>query len=193
MQKQFIREFYKQKRNELTAENRRIFSQKIAENTLKLPIWKNNFFHIFLAIEKFSEVQTELIIQVLKQKNKKIIVPKTMFNPPSLKHFLLEEKTSIQINSWGIPEPQNAVQVSENQIDVVFVPLLAFDEFGNRIGYGKGFYDRFLNNCRTDVVKVGLSFFEAHSQKINANSTDIPLDFCVTPNKIYTFGENKIN
>jgi len=64
---------------------------------------------------------------------------------------------------------------------------LAFDEKGNRIGYGKGFYDRFLNECKKDVIKVGLSFFEATTTIEDTNANDIPLDFCVTPEKIYRF------
>ena len=68
----------------------------------------------------------------------------------------------------------------------VFVPLLAFDESGSRIGYGKGFYDRFLSKCRPDSVKIGLSFFQSEPKIIHEN-IDFPLDYCITPKKIYTF------
>jgi 5-formyltetrahydrofolate cyclo-ligase len=72
-------------------------------------------------------------------------------------------------------------------MDVVFVPLLAFDENGQRVGYGKGFYDRFLNECKEDVITVGLSFFEAENELIEANATDVPLRYCVTPERVYEF------
>jgi 5-formyltetrahydrofolate cyclo-ligase len=70
---------------------------------------------------------------------------------------------------------------------VVFVPLLAFDKQGNRVGYGKGFYDRFLANCKPETIKIGLSFFEVENEIADVFNNDIELDYCVTPNKIYTF------
>lgn len=70
-------------------------------------------------------------------------------------------------------------------IDIVFIPLLIFDKEYNRVGYGYGFYDKFLINCRVDVIKIGLSLLEPISRIIDINMDDIPLDIVVTPNKIY--------
>ena len=67
------------------------------------------------------------------------------------------------------------------------MPLLAFDSIGHRIGYGKGFYDRFLNNCNTNAIKIGLSFFEAENENFDASENDIRLDYCVTPNRVFQF------
>ena len=92
-----------------------------------------------------------------------------------------------KLNSWNIPEPENGIAISTEQIEVVFIPLLAFDLRGNRVGYGKGFYDDFLNNCSKDTLKIGLSFFEAEANIADVEPHDIPLDYCVTPTKIYTF------
>ena len=69
----------------------------------------------------------------------------------------------------------------------MFIPLLAFDVCGNRVGYGKGFYDDFLKNCSKDTVKIGLSFFEAETVIHDVELHDVRLDYCVTPNKSYTF------
>lgn len=74
-----------------------------------------------------------------------------------------------------------------SKIDVVFVPLLAYDNKGNRVGYGKGFYDHFLSECREDVVKIGLSFFEPEEAIEDVSATDIRLDYCVTPMTVYNF------
>ena len=84
-------------------------------------------------------------------------------------------------------EPAGGKPVSEDQIDVVIVPLLVFDEKGNRVGYGKGFYDRFLSRCREDVIKIGLSFFDAEKRIDDTDEFDIPLTYCITPGKIYEF------
>ena len=70
---------------------------------------------------------------------------------------------------------------------MVFVPLLAFDEKGNRVGYGKGFYDKFLANCKPETIKIGLSFFEAEDKIKEISENDMQLNYCVTPNKIYSF------
>ncbi len=70
---------------------------------------------------------------------------------------------------------------------MVFVPLLAFDEKGHRVGYGKGFYDKFLSECKPEVLKIGLSFFESETLISDVLTTDIQLDLCVTPSKIYNF------
>jgi 5-formyltetrahydrofolate cyclo-ligase len=58
---------------------------------------------------------------------------------------------------------------------------------GNRIGYGKGFYDRFLAECKDDVIKIGLSFFPPETTDFEIDSNDIPLNFCVTPEQVFEF------
>ena len=102
-------------------------------------------------------------------------------------HFLLTENTRFIKNDYGIPEPVNGLEVPVSKIDVVFVPLLAYDKKGNRVGYGKGFYDRFLKKCRPDVIKIGLSFFEPEEQIEDISLDDVKLDFCVTPYGVYGF------
>lgn len=102
-------------------------------------------------------------------------------------NYLLTDSTVLKTNDWGIPEPVDGIEIQPQQIEVVFMPLLAFDEKGNRIGYGKGFYDRFLSSCSIDTVKIGLSFFEAEPLISEVSEDDIPLDYCVTSEKIYRF------
>lgn len=105
----------------------------------------------------------------------------------SLKHYLLADNTVLRTNVFGVPEPIDGIEIMETQLDIVFVPLLAFDFKGNRVGYGGGYYDRFLKKCRKDVIKIGLSFFEAIEEIKDANVNDIPLTYCVTPNRVYEF------
>src|SRR5690606_35011730 len=102
-------------------------------------------------------------------------------------HFLLTEETKIKKNNYNIPEPISGEEIPSDKIDVVFIPLLAYDIHGNRVGYGKGFYDRFLSECRKDTLKIGLSFFEPENKREDVYEQDIPLDFCITPDTIYTF------
>jgi 5-formyltetrahydrofolate cyclo-ligase len=102
-------------------------------------------------------------------------------------HFLLTDNTKIKKNEYNIPEPVDGLEVPTKKIDVVFVPLLAFDKSGHRAGYGKGFYDKFLTKCKPETIKIGLSFFEAEDQIEDVFENDVKLDYCVTPNEVYEF------
>ena len=135
-------------------------SLAIANKILTLPIWENTYFHIFLPITEQKEVNTEFILHSLSGKDKEIIVSKADFETRNMTHFLLTDNTKIKRNEYNIPEPVDGIEVPSNKIDVVFVPLLAFDKIGHRVGYGKGFYDKFLSECKPDAIKIGLSFFE---------------------------------
>ena len=105
----------------------------------------------------------------------------------NLDAVVLLHETRLKENHWGIPEPVDGSSLDPKLIDVVFVPLLVFDKMGHRVGYGKGFYDKFLKSCREDVIKIGLSYFEAVEQISDVNPNDMVMDYCITPNKIYSF------
>ena len=102
-------------------------------------------------------------------------------------HFLLTDNTKIKKNRYNIPEPIDGIEVPNTKLNVVFIPLLSFDQNGNRVGYGKGFYDRMLKKCSADTIKIGLSFFEASELISDISDDDITLDYCVTPEKVYQF------
>lgn len=162
-------------------------SLQIANQALKLDIWEFEFYHIFLSISKHKEINTEYILQIIFGKDANAVVPKV--NGTSLEHYLLTDNTKLKLSDWKIPEPEKGIKIEPQQIDVVFLPLLAFDKKGNRIGYGKGFYDKFLSESRPETVKIGLSFFEPE-ENIVASEHDIALDYCITPNEIYNFKKN---
>ena len=186
MLKKDLRLKYSRLRNLITPTLLDQQSIAIANSVLQLPIWENQYFHIFLPIEKKIEIDTEGIISILLGFDKNVIVPKVISNT-ELEHYLLTDNTKFKTNSLHIPEPVDGITVPPNKIDVVFIPLLAFDKLGNRIGYGKGYYDRFLSQCKTNVIKIGLSLFEPEDLIEDIAPTDIPLDYCVTPKKTYTF------
>ncbi len=95
--------------------------------------------------------------------------------------------TAFQKNGWNIYEPMDGTITDAGMIDMVFVPLLIFDKQGYRVGYGKGFYDKYLQRCRVDCVKVGFSYFEPIDKIEGAREFDVPLNLCITPNSIYVF------
>lgn len=105
----------------------------------------------------------------------------------SMQHFLYDDEMVFQENQLGIPEPVSGVEISPEMIDIAFVPLLAFDMEGNRIGYGKGYYDRFLATCRKDIITIGLSYFPPLDKVDDINFFDKKIDFCITPECVYAF------
>jgi 5-formyltetrahydrofolate cyclo-ligase len=100
---------------------------------------------------------------------------------------ITNDETDFVANEYGIPEPVTGQVLDAQLLDAVMVPMLAFDKQGNRVGYGKGFYDRFLQSCRADCIKIGLCYFDAIEIIEDAGNFDVPLNYCITPQKIYVF------
>ena len=120
-------------------------------------------------------------------KNVQLIVPVINFENKILLHKYYHKDELLHQNKYGIMEPINSpLFTTLNTLDVVIVPLLSFDKKGHRVGYGSGYYDRFLSNA-TNAKKIGLSFEEAIDSIIDVNHTDYALDFCITPNHVYAF------
>lgn len=186
MLKKDLRSHYSILRDAISSASLLNSSLSIANLALKLPIWSLDYFHLFLPISDKKEIDTTFILSILQGKDKNVILPKIVAKG-ILRHYLLTDATRLQKNKWGILEPVDGIEVPTDKIDVVFIPLLAFDEKGNRVGYGKGFYDRFLAQCRDDVQKIGLSLFKAEDAITDCNEDDVALDYCVTPAKIYSF------
>ncbi|MCX7551116.1 5-formyltetrahydrofolate cyclo-ligase [Xanthomarina sp. F2636L] len=187
MTKAELRKTYKLKRQELSSEVIEDLSLQIANRLLSLPIWEFSFYHLFLSIEEHKEINTDYILNILSGKDKNIVISKSDFTTGNLTHFLLTDGTVIKKNAYNIPEPIDGIEVSNQKLEVVFVPLLAFDKQGHRVGYGKGFYDRFLAECKPETIKIGFSFFEAETIIEDVFEGDMALDYCVTPTQVYHF------
>jgi 5-formyltetrahydrofolate cyclo-ligase len=185
--KKELRTKYKTLRQSLSENELEEMSITIANKVLTLPIWEKIYYHVFLPIIEHKEVDTEILLHLLSGKDKEIIISKSDFTSRNMTHFLLTENTKIKKNEYNIPEPIDGIEVPTQKIDVVFVPLLAFDKIGHRVGYGKGFYDQFLSQCKPETIKIGLSFFEAEELICDIFDNDIKLDYCVTPQNIYEF------
>ena len=187
MNKTELRTQYKALRQNLSKVEIEEMSLAIANEVLALDIWDKTYFHVFLPIEEQKEVNTEFLLHLLTGKDKEIVISKSDFTTRKMTHFLLTDNTKIKKNEYNIPEPVDGIEVPTFKIQVVFVPLLAFDTKGNRVGYGKGFYDQFLAECQPETIKIGLSFFEAENTITDVFEKDVQLDFCITPEKCYRF------
>ena len=182
LRKQFIAKRQSLDTAELAERSRKIFEH------FKVYSQNQTFdaVHVFLSMLNRQEIDTSPIIDYLRSREKSVIVSRTNFKELTLSNYLLEESTELVKNKWGIPEPVNASIFPTDKIDLVLVPLLCFDLAGNRVGYGKGFYDRFLADCPPGTLKIGLSLFDP-IQDIPVDDFDIPLDKCITPQNVYSF------
>lgn len=188
MKKNLLRTLYLEKRLALTPTEYLDLSRQIYLQTASFSWSLFKTIHLFLPISKFKEVDTFQIIRFFKSNYPllRIVVPRSHFEKMEMESIVFDME-QIKNNKYGIPEPVNGITVPTNEIDAVLVPLLAFDQTGKRVGYGKGFYDRFLAQCRPETRKIGLSFFDPIDAIEDANQWDITLDACICPNKIWEF------
>ncbi len=182
-----LRSRFREKRNNLPHPDIDRLSLEVTNNCLQLPLWNYSIYHLFLTIERLKEINTQYLLQVLQGRDKNVVVSRSNFEDSSMRHFLLNDDTRLVENQYGIPEPQNGIELQPDSIELIFVPLLVADLHGNRLGYGKGFYDRFLESCRDNVIKVGLSLFEPIDQIPDIKDHDQKLDYLVTPERAYDF------
>ena len=163
-------------RNSIKISNHLLNNFSLIKKNIHLfyPISKNkevNTWHIHNAINSNSAIFTSLYV---KSKDKWECIS---FNP----------SVKFTKGKLDIPGPIDYKLEIFDKIEVILIPLLVFDKFGNRVGYGKGIYDRILNQLNKNCLKIGLSFFEVSKENIQVDFQDQSLDYCQTPNKLYKF------
>jgi len=185
--KDSLRAEAKEKRKALSPKALQMASESITENILKNFQLEGKLCSLFLPIERQKEINTYLLLERARNLGAKFTIPQTSFKTMVLKHFAYTDETILEINKFGIPEPTKGKKIAADKHDIIFVPLLAGDIKGNRVGYGKGFYDRFLAKCSPNCKFVGLNVFEPVNAVTDVISTDKRLHYLVTPTKVYSF------
>ena len=187
MTKSELRKIYLEKRGDLSPAVRAEQSRRIAELFFEhFDLVRIRNLHLFITIEKFREVDTSPILSRIWSDFSHIrtSAPRVDFATGEMESVVFTAESELIENSWGIREPSGGEPLKPEMIDMVLVPLLCFDRRGHRVGYGKGFYDRFLKKCRPDCVKIGLSYFPPIDEIADVNPGDIMLDYSVTPSGI---------
>jgi len=138
--------------------------------------------HVYVSMNDRNEVGTDTLINIILQSGKNLVVPVTNFKNGTLTHSMLTDLNDLKKNKWGVREPVAIHEIKVSNIDFILVPMVAADRFGNRLGYGKGFYDRFLN--KSDACKVGMVFNEFLFDEIPTESFDEKLDIIVTDREV---------
>lgn len=183
MVKKEIRSAYKQLRKEFSGKELARRSTAIFESTQNSFKLEGKSISLFLPIERFLEINTW---PFLNKVNAKFYLP-VITGDNQLEHIKYENPDQIKVSDWGIPEPTYGESILAHQLDFVLVPLLAIDNNGYRVGYGKGFYDQFLASCSPNCQFIGLSYFDPIEQIDDLHEADIPLHYCITPNSVVKF------
>ncbi len=188
MSKQELRTLYAGKRKELAPGQLQSISEAVCEQLFTKLNLENKYVSLFLPIERKNEINTYLIWQKALAFDVKVAVPKTNFDTYEIRHILFDSEEQLELSEWGIPEPKKGKVIAADRLEYVFVPLLAIDKKGNRVGYGKGFYDRFLKKCAPSCKFIGLHLFDELEEEIpDTLPTDVRMHACITPNSIYWF------
>ncbi len=190
MNKAQLRPLYIEKRRQYTPEEIQWKSLQIAMNFFSRFNLENiRYLHVFLPIIRQNEPDTWTIIQRITKNYPavQIVVPRANLHTLNMESYLYEPGVALQANKWGIYEPINARLIEASAIDMILLPLLAFDEKGYRVGYGKGFYDRYLQRCRKEMIKIGLSPEGPVAEISDTDSYDAKMDYCISPEKVWEF------
>jgi 5-formyltetrahydrofolate cyclo-ligase len=189
MVKSEVRREYLQKRLDLEPDQIDTYTSQIKSGFEKFTLPGVRFFLSYYPLIGRKEFNVAVCEQVIFTKFPlaKIAWPKTDVEITGMEAHLLEEHGLFAKNKYDILEPIGNNIVGPALIDLVFVPLMAFDLNGFRVGYGKGYYDRYLARTRNDTIKIGFSFFEAVDPIEDINEFDVPLDYCITPSRLYEF------
>ncbi|MFZ9029211.1 MAG: 5-formyltetrahydrofolate cyclo-ligase [Crocinitomicaceae bacterium] len=187
MTKEELREYYLKKRELLAPKQLDDISQQITHMLFSNYQLDHKMVSLFLPIERKKEINTYLIWEKARSFDAKVAVPK-INSRRDIKHIVFDTHDQLEISTFGIPEPKKGRVVAAEHFEYVFLPLLTFDEQGNRVGYGGGYYDRFLTKCAPRCKFIGLSQFPPTEETIEGVlPTDVKLHACITPDKIYRF------
>ena len=180
--KKALRTCLKAKRAELGSDFRQKADKEILENLLSLSEIQNAK-KVLCFVSTESEIDTKKLINLLIEMQKTIAVPKCIDKNGIMKFYEIASLDSLERNSFGILEPSeiNCKELSDFSQSVCIVPALAFDKNGQRIGYGKGYYDRFL--AHYNQTKIGICYDEFLLDSIICDKNDIAVDKVVTQSK----------
>lgn len=189
MIKNELRKVFKEKRMQLSQSEKAKLDDLllIQFQQVGLPFIQRLF--CYWPIDKFNEPNTHLFCDYIEFRNPELIIAYPRIEPATgkMEAIIAGDETIFSRKSFNVFEPEGNDIMTAEEVDLAIVPLLCFDKKGFRVGYGKGYYDRYLKNCRKDCLKIGFSYFEPVDQITDKHEFDVPLDLCVTPHATYVF------
>ena len=174
-----------QLKNEIIEE----LSKKITENLFKNFNLEKLNIHLFYPINEKKEVNTWHIHNKLSH-SVKIFTSAYNNDSEEWECVSFNPNTEFRKGKFNVPFPIEHKKEVFESIDIIFIPLLVFDNNGHRIGYGKGIYDSILSLTKKKCIKVGLSLMESSNVLIDFQDHDVTLDYCQTPSALHKFKLN---
>ena len=188
MNKEELRKIYKQKRANISTAEKSRLEDLILIQFQRIDIFIPALVMTYAPIDRMNEFDPQLITDYCFFKNPEQVLFYPVVHPTATEmvSIVVDDNTEFETNQFGIPQPMTTMPMIPGEIEMIIVPLLAYDESGHRLGYGKGYYDRFLKQC-TKAIKIGFSYFEPEQVISGVNSYDVKLDYCVNPHGIHRF------
>ncbi len=189
MNKAVLRELYKEKRRAISSKDKLKYDDLLLIQFQKIRLDGIQTLLTYWPMANMIEPNTHLFSGYLRHiiPGLEIAYPVCDMTDNSMEAIQINEDTVYKTNTYGVTEPKEGTVIQPQQIDLVFVPMLICDDKGYRVGYGKGYYDRYLARCSETVVTIGFSYFSPIDNIDDAAAFDIPLNFCITPENIYEF------
>lgn len=187
--KKLLRQHFLQQRGMLDMPSQHAMLAQMVDNFQLIPFEAGKWLLSYIPIEKKREVPASFFEETLRAIHATfgICYPSANFESGKMQAFQDNDNLVLDEVDFGLIQPTKGDLVSPTDIDVILVPLLSFDKKGHRLGYGKGFYDRFFSQCKPGVLKIGLSWFAPLEEIPEINPQDVPLSYCVTPQALYVF------
>lgn len=187
--KKELRQYFKEERIRLTPEQKEKMNAGLIIQLNLAVQFPVKSMMTFCSLPQWGEPDAGLITDFLQKKFSPLQVayPKILDEYGHMEAILPPAGAPLVPGKWNIPEPENGIQIDPHDLELVLVPLLAFDQRGQRVGYGRGYYDRFLQRCNSNAIRLGISFFEPIPHIDDTDYFDVPLSRCITPLHLYEF------
>lgn len=191
VERQQLRRHLLAERMGLDRVDRRRMSEQIVETLTALPLFQQSRT-VLVYCSYRSEVETLVLLQRCLEAGKTVCVPQTVPAESRLLAVAIKDPlTDLGPGYLGIPEPLphlvESREVGADRLEVVVVPGAVFDRNGNRLGYGGGYYDRFLTQDAPQALRIGLAYSGQLVRSVPALPHDVPLDLLVTENEVLTW------
>jgi 5-formyltetrahydrofolate cyclo-ligase len=187
--KAMLRRDFIERRSQLSKDHLQSWLPQMIAHLATLPLPANGTCMSYKSLAEKNEVPSKPFEAYFEQQlaSVKWCYPRTLDRKGNMAAMCLNDESAFSTSAWGIAEPAEGQLIKPTDISLVLVPLLAFDLRGHRVGYGKGYYDRFLKRCKNDVISLGISWFEPVDAIADINANDVSLKYCVTPQQLYVF------
>lgn len=187
MTKKDLRKVYKVKRIALGLQEQHVLFAKLLQQAEQLLSFTPRIVFAYKSSTRHHELPIELLLEWWQTNTDTFRIALPKVEDETMQAIEINEQTVLVKNKFGIEEPQQGNEIHPLDLDVVLVPLLAFDKQGFRVGYGKGYYDKYLKHVKQTTRIIGISYFNAEDSIDDIEPYDVPLTHCITPNQLYVF------